>query len=119
MPLRMRIFSVMVANEFIGHRTLRKTDPPTLNPPPKGAGAAFARIRAGRGGPNSVLTGEYDLEQLAEFDAAPAQPARAMGLGSRALRNTVLVLSAKVVARLIALVAVLYMIRLLGKDHYG
>jgi O-antigen/teichoic acid export membrane protein len=59
------------------------------------------------------------LSQLAEFDAAQPQPARAVGLGSRALRNTVLVLSAKVVARLIALVTVLYMIRRLGTDHYG
>ena len=35
------------------------------------------------------------------------------------LRNTALVLSAKVIARLIALVTVLYMIRRLGTTHYG
>ncbi len=59
------------------------------------------------------------MSQLAEFDAAQPQPARAVGLGSRALRNTVLVLSAKVVARLIALVTVLFIVRRLGQDHYG
>jgi O-antigen/teichoic acid export membrane protein len=58
------------------------------------------------------------LAELSDIDAATAQPARP-GLGSRALRNTALVLSAKVVARLIALVTVLYMIRRLGPDHYG
>ena len=42
-----------------------------------------------------------------------------MGLGSRALRNTIIVLAAKVVARLIALVTVLYMVRKLGPAHYG
>jgi O-antigen/teichoic acid export membrane protein len=42
-----------------------------------------------------------------------------MGIGTRALRNTVLVLSAKVAGRLVALVSVLYMIRWLGQDHYG
>jgi O-antigen/teichoic acid export membrane protein len=41
------------------------------------------------------------------------------GIGSRAFRNTILVLSAKVASRLIALVAILYMIRWLGQDHYG
>ena len=56
---------------------------------------------------------------MSEIDAAPAaRPARA-GLGSRALRNTALVLTAKVAARLIALVTVLYMIRWLGPSHYG
>jgi O-antigen/teichoic acid export membrane protein len=59
------------------------------------------------------------LTQLAEFDAATPQPTRSVGLGSRALRNTVLVLSAKVIARLVALVTVLYIIRRLGNDHYG
>jgi O-antigen/teichoic acid export membrane protein len=54
---------------------------------------------------------------LSANDSAP--PAPALGLGSRALRNSVIVLGAKVVARLIALVTVLYMIRWLGKDHYG
>ncbi len=42
-----------------------------------------------------------------------------MGLGSRALRNTVLVLAAKVVARLVALVTVLAMIRYLKAAPYG
>jgi O-antigen/teichoic acid export membrane protein len=40
-------------------------------------------------------------------------------LGSRALRNTVIVLTAKVVARLIALVTVLYIIHYLPADRYG
>ncbi|HLZ93945.1 MAG TPA: flippase, partial [Candidatus Dormibacteraeota bacterium] len=55
---------------------------------------------------------------MSEIDVPAARPARA-GLGSRALRNTALVLSAKVIARLIALVTVLYMIRKLGTAHYG
>ncbi len=55
---------------------------------------------------------------MADFDVPAARRARA-GIGSRALRNTALVLSAKVVARLIALVTVLYMIRWLGLNHYG
>jgi O-antigen/teichoic acid export membrane protein len=58
------------------------------------------------------------LKELSEIDVPAARPARA-GLGSRALRNTALVLSAKVIARLIALVTVLYMIRKLGTSHYG
>lgn len=58
------------------------------------------------------------MPQLSDSNVAAASPAGA-GLGSRALRNTVVVLSAKVVARLIALVTVLYMIRRLGTDHYG
>ena len=58
------------------------------------------------------------MSQLSEIDVPAARPART-GLGSRALRNTALVLSAKVVARLIALVTVLYMIRWLGKEHDG
>jgi O-antigen/teichoic acid export membrane protein len=41
------------------------------------------------------------------------------GLGSRALRNTVLVLSAKVVARLVALVTVIAMLNHLGPSGYG
>jgi O-antigen/teichoic acid export membrane protein len=40
-------------------------------------------------------------------------------LGSRALRNTVIVLTAKVVARLIALITVLYIIHYLPADRYG
>ena len=47
----------------------------------------------------------------------PAIPSA--GLGSRALRNTTIVLSAKVVARLIALFTVFYMIRKLGTTSYG
>ena len=58
------------------------------------------------------------MSQLSDIDVPAARPARAQ-LGSRALRNTALVLSAKVVARLIALVTVLYMIRWLGKQQYG
>ena len=58
------------------------------------------------------------LSELSDIDAPTAHPPRP-DLGSRALRNTALVLSAKVVARLIALVTVLYMIRRLGPEHYG
>ena len=61
----------------------------------------------------------YDLNQLAANDSAQSAPASSLGLGSRALRNSTLVLTAKVVARLIALVTVLYMIRKLGNQHYG
>jgi O-antigen/teichoic acid export membrane protein len=56
---------------------------------------------------------------LPDNDLAPSPPATSLGLGSRALRNTIVVLAAKVVARLIALVTVLYLIRKLGQDHYG
>jgi len=56
---------------------------------------------------------------LTANDSAPQAPASSLGLGSRALRNSTIVLTAKVVARLIALVAVLYMIRRLGNQHYG
>ncbi|HSS60971.1 MAG TPA: flippase [Candidatus Limnocylindrales bacterium] len=56
---------------------------------------------------------------MPDFDSADGPPAATLGLGSRALRNSIIVLTAKVVARLIALVTVLYMIRWLGKDHYG
>jgi O-antigen/teichoic acid export membrane protein len=49
----------------------------------------------------------------------PDLPAPTAGLGSRALRNTVLVLAAKVVARLVALVTVLAMIRFLKAAPYG
>jgi O-antigen/teichoic acid export membrane protein len=59
------------------------------------------------------------LSQLPDSDPAPQQPTASLGLGSRALRNTVLVLTAKVVARLIALVTVLYLVRRLGPAHYG
>jgi O-antigen/teichoic acid export membrane protein len=56
---------------------------------------------------------------LPDNDLAEGPPPTSLGLGSRALRNTIVVLAAKVVARLIALVTVLYMIRKLGQDHYG
>ncbi|HET7421299.1 MAG TPA: flippase [Candidatus Dormibacteraeota bacterium] len=56
---------------------------------------------------------------MPDNDLADSPPATSLGLGSRALRNTIVVLAAKVVARLIALVTVLYMIRKLGQDHYG
>ena len=56
---------------------------------------------------------------MPDNDLAEGPPPTSLGLGSRALRNTIVVLAAKVVARLIALVTVLYMIRKLGQDHYG
>ena len=52
-------------------------------------------------------------------DAPLEPPAASLGLGSRALRNTTLVLTAKVIARLIALFTVFYMIRRLGTNNYG
>jgi O-antigen/teichoic acid export membrane protein len=58
------------------------------------------------------------LTQLPENDSA-SDPAVSAGLGSRALRNTVVVLTAKVIARLIALVTVLYIVRKLGPQNYG
>jgi O-antigen/teichoic acid export membrane protein len=56
---------------------------------------------------------------LPDPDAAPNAPGTSTGLGSRALRNTVLVLTAKVIARLVALVTVLAMIRHLTAAPYG
>ena len=56
---------------------------------------------------------------MPDHDPAPEPQPATLGLGSRALRNTVLVLTAKVIGRLIAVVSVLYMIRFLGADHYG
>ena len=56
---------------------------------------------------------------MPDHDAATQVPPATAGLGSRALRNTVIVLAAKVVARLIALVTVLYIINYLPADHYG
>jgi O-antigen/teichoic acid export membrane protein len=56
---------------------------------------------------------------LPDLDLEPEPPAASLGLGSRALRNTIVVLAAKIVARLIALVTVLYMIRKLGHVQYG
>lgn len=52
-------------------------------------------------------------------DSAVDPPPSSLGLGSRALRNTVIILTAKVIARLIALFAVVYMIRRLSPAHYG
>src|SRR5437764_10046311 len=59
------------------------------------------------------------LAELSDSDSAFEPPAVSLGLGSRALRNSIIVLTAKVIARLIALVTVLYMIRKLGPAHYG
>ena len=56
---------------------------------------------------------------MQDQDRTPDPPARSVGLGSRALRNTVLVLSAKVVARLVALITVLAMVRHLSPASYG
>ncbi|TMD15874.1 MAG: hypothetical protein E6I96_06160 [Chloroflexi bacterium] len=56
---------------------------------------------------------------MPDHDPAVEPPAASLGLGSRALRNTVMVLTAKVVARMVALVTVLYMVRWLGPPHYG
>jgi O-antigen/teichoic acid export membrane protein len=59
------------------------------------------------------------LAELQDQDPTSDLPARSVGLGSRALRNTVLVLSAKVAARLVALVTVLAMVRYLTAAPYG
>ncbi len=53
---------------------------------------------------------------MPDYDPAPELP---LGLGSRALRNTVIVLAAKVVARLIALVTVIATLQHLGASRYG
>ena len=58
------------------------------------------------------------MEKLSDSDSASA-PAVSAGLGTRALRNTVIVLTAKVIARLVALVTVLYLIRKLTPGSYG
>src|SRR5260370_41605615 len=58
------------------------------------------------------------LIQLPDTHLPEVTPPTSLGLGSRALRNTTIVLTAKVVARLIALVPVLYMIRKLGQVQY-
>ena len=59
------------------------------------------------------------FSKLSDADVAAAKPAAGTGLGSRALRNTVVVLSAKVVARLIALVTVIATSKHLGAANYG
>ncbi len=57
---------------------------------------------------------------MPDHDLTAGPPATSSsGLGSRALRNTVLVLAAKVVARLIALVTVLAIIHHLSAPAYG
>lgn len=57
---------------------------------------------------------------MPDHDLTPEGPrAPALGLGSRALRNTVVVLAAKVVARLVALVTVLATLRYLQPAGYG
>ena len=56
---------------------------------------------------------------MPDHDPASDLPAASTGLGSRALRNTVLVLAAKVIARLIALVTVLAMLQWLRPAPYG
>jgi O-antigen/teichoic acid export membrane protein len=56
---------------------------------------------------------------LPDNDLADGPPAASLGLGSRALRNSIIVLTAKVIARLIALATVLYMIHSLAPDRYG
>jgi O-antigen/teichoic acid export membrane protein len=61
----------------------------------------------------------YDLPKLADVPAEGAEPARVTGLGSQTLRNTALVLTARVASRLLALVAVLIVIRHLGESGYG
>jgi O-antigen/teichoic acid export membrane protein len=59
------------------------------------------------------------LPKLPDLDRAPEIPVATAGLGSRALRNTVLVLAAKVVARLIALVTVIATLKWLTPGPYG
>jgi O-antigen/teichoic acid export membrane protein len=56
---------------------------------------------------------------LADIDKAPEVPVVTTGLGSRALRNTVLVLAAKVAARLLALVTVILTLKQLMPAPYG
>jgi O-antigen/teichoic acid export membrane protein len=56
---------------------------------------------------------------LSANDSAVEPPPTSLGLGSRALRNTAIVLTAKVIARVLALVAVVYMIRRLSPAQYG
>lgn len=81
---------------------LRACGPPTIS-----------RVQVASG------AGVYDLTQLQNNAPSPEPPAATLGLGSRALRNSVVVLSAKVIGRLIALVTVLYMVRKLGPNSYG
>src|SRR3981081_71045 len=57
--------------------------------------------------------------QLPDHELTPDLPAMSSGMGSRALRNTVFVLTAKVAARLVALVTVLATLRWLGPPRYA
>jgi O-antigen/teichoic acid export membrane protein len=50
---------------------------------------------------------------------APEPQDPSLGLGSRALRNTIVVLTAKVAARLVALLTVIYIVNSLAPDGYG
>lgn len=59
------------------------------------------------------------MPHLPDHDIAPDLPIATAGLGSRALRNTVIVLTAKIVARLVALVTVLALLNHLGPARYG
>src|SRR5579872_2383889 len=61
------------------------------------------------------VTSPLRLAKLPDHELTAERPASSAGLGSRALRNTVLVLTAKV----IALVTVLYIVRRLGHVEYG
>jgi O-antigen/teichoic acid export membrane protein len=70
-------------------------------------------------GAHARATLHLRFSQLSANDSAIEPPAPSLGLGSRALRNATLVLTAKVVARLIALFTVFYMIRKLGTNNYG
>src|SRR6266576_6820879 len=63
--------------------------------------------------------GAIRFRELPDHDLTSDLPAPSTGLGSRALRNTILVLTAKVIARLIALVTVLAMIKYLKAAPYG
>src|SRR5258706_1463871 len=63
--------------------------------------------------------GAIGFRELPDHDLTSDLPAPSTGLGSRALRNTILVLTAKVIARLIALVTVLAMIKYLKAASYG
>lgn len=56
---------------------------------------------------------------MSDHDPASDLPAATAGLGSRALRNTVIVLAAKVVGRVIALVTVIAMLNHLRAAPYG
>src|SRR5712691_4626263 len=59
------------------------------------------------------------FSQLPDSEPITSPPAASLGLGSRALRNTVIVLTAKAVARLIALITVLYLINYFLPERYG